>query len=64
MALTTITLAAGVIGVAMAIMAIGLLSKRRCLRGSCGGSEVLDAEGESLRCGACPRDTRAEIRPA
>ena len=40
---------------AMAIMAIGLLSKNRCLRGSCGGPDVLDAQGESLRCGACPR---------
>lgn len=48
-------LAAGFIALAMAIMAIGLLSRNRCLRGSCGGSEILDADGDSLRCGACPR---------
>ncbi len=41
--------------IAMAIMAIGLLSKNRCLRGSCGGPDVLDAQGDSLRCGACPK---------
>lgn len=54
--MTTVVLAAGFIAFAMAIMAIGLMSKNRCLRGSCGGPDVLDAEGESLRCGACPRE--------
>ena len=63
MPLAIIALAVGIIGIAMAVMSIGLLSKGRCLRGSCGGSEVLDAEGESLRCGACPREEQAEIRP-
>lgn len=53
--LTTFLLALGLIVVAVAIMSVGLLSKNRCLRGSCGGPEVLDAQGESLRCGACPR---------
>lgn len=41
--------------IAMAIMAVGLISKNRCLRGSCGGPEVRDAQGESLRCDACPK---------
>lgn len=50
-----VLLAAGFIALAMAIMSIGLLSRNRCLRGSCGGSEILDADGDSLRCGACPR---------
>ena len=53
--LTTFLLTLAVIGIAVGIMSIGLLSKNRCLRGSCGGSEVLDSQGESLRCGACPR---------
>lgn len=53
--MSVVLLAIGFFGIAMAIMAIGLLSKNRCLRGSCGGPDVLDAEGESLRCGACPR---------
>jgi hypothetical protein len=48
-------LTAIVIAGAMLIMAVGLLFKYPCLRGSCGGSDVLDHEGESLRCDACPR---------
>ena len=56
MAVTTVLLAVGFIAFVMAIMAIGLMSKNRCLRGSCGGQEVFDARGESLRCGACPRE--------
>jgi hypothetical protein len=60
--MTVVLLAAAFIGTAMAIMAIGLLSKNRCLRGSCGGPDVLDAQGESLRCGACPRrDEQAAV---
>ncbi len=47
-------LSAGLIAMIMAIMAVGLLSRNRCLRGSCGGSEIFDADGESLSCGACP----------
>ena len=57
--MTTVVLAAGLIAVAMAIMAIGLLSRNRCLRGSCGGPDVVDADGESLRCGSCPRKDRS-----
>ncbi len=58
--LTTFLLALGAVGIAMAIMAIGLISRNRCLRGSCGGPDVLDASGESLRCGACPRNEGAD----
>ena len=60
MTFTTVLLAAGFVGLTMAIMAVGLLSKRRCLRGSCGGPDVLDARGESLRCGACPQREGSE----
>ena len=42
----------------MLIMAVGLLFKYPCLRGSCGGPDVVDSEGRSLRCDTCPR--RAE----
>ena len=48
-------LTAGMIAGVMLIMAVGLLFKYPCLRGSCGGSDVLDADGRSLRCDACPR---------
>ena len=58
--MSVVLLAIAFVGIAMAIMAIGLLSKNRCLRGSCGGPDVLDAEGESLRCGACPRRDEQE----
>ena len=48
-------LAVAFFAIAMAIMAVGLISKNRCLRGSCGGPEVRDDQGESLRCDACPK---------
>lgn len=35
-------------------MAVGVIFRRPCLRGSCGGPEVLDAAGESLSCATCP----------
>ncbi len=55
MELTTALLAVGVVAAAMGIMAVGLLAKGRCLRGSCGGPDIVDANGDSLRCGACPK---------
>jgi hypothetical protein len=39
---------------AVAAMAIGVLFKRPCLRGSCGGPEVVGPGGAKLSCGACP----------
>lgn len=54
MELTTALLAVGVVAAAMGVMAVGL-AKGRCLRGSCGGPDVVDANGDSLRCGACPK---------
>ena len=47
-----LTLAA--FGIAMAIMAVGVMFKRPCLRGSCGGPEVLASNGEPLSCATCP----------
>lgn len=44
-------------------MAVGVIFRRPCLRGSCGGPEVLDADGESLSCATCPnreKNRRAE----
>ncbi|MBE40926.1 MAG: hypothetical protein CL480_06285 [Acidobacteria bacterium] len=43
-----------VIGAAMLVMAVGVLLSNRCLRGSCGGPELLSADGESLLCETCP----------
>ena len=38
----------------MAIMAIGQRFTNRCLRGSCGGPDVLDAQGDVVSCDTCP----------
>ena len=40
-----------VLGVAMALMAVGVIFSDRRLRGSCGGAAVLDADGEPISCG-------------
>jgi hypothetical protein len=47
-------IAAVLIALAVAAMAIGAIFRRPCLRGSCGGPEVVGAGGEKLSCGACP----------
>jgi hypothetical protein len=47
-------IAAVLIALAAAAMAIGVIFRRPCLRGSCGGPEVVGAGGEKLSCGACP----------
>lgn len=53
--MTLFLLSAGLIAGVMLIMAVGLLFKYPCLRGSCGGPDVVDDAGRSLRCDACPR---------
>jgi len=58
-----ILLAMGVFGTAMAGMGIGVLFSNRSLRGSCGGAEIVTADGESLSCGACPRND-ADVCPS
>ena len=52
--MTLMLLTLGFFGFAMLIMAVGVIFKRPCLRGSCGGSEALTAAGESLSCSTCP----------
>ena len=42
------------LGLAMLAMAIGVIFKRPCLRGSCGGSAVRAADGTKLSCDDCP----------
>ena len=42
------------IGLAMLVMAVGVLFSNRCLRGSCGGEAVLGPDGDSLSCETCP----------
>ena len=48
------------IGLAMAAMAVGVVFSNRCLRGSCGGPELLGPDGTPLSCETCPmRHTEA-----
>ena len=43
-----------VIGAAVAAMALGVMFRRPCLRGSCGGPAVIGRDGEKLSCSDCP----------
>lgn len=43
-----------IMGGVMAIMAVGVLFGNRCLRGSCGGPDVVGPDGEALSCATCP----------
>ena len=52
--MTTILLTVSIFAFVMLAMAIGVILRRPCLRGSCGGPEVLDASGEPLTCATCP----------
>ncbi len=40
--------------IVMLIMAVGVLFKRPCLRGSCGGPDVMGPDGEPVTCATCP----------
>lgn len=51
---TVFVLAAVLIGVAVLAMAIGVMFRRPCLRGSCGGPAVIGPDGEKLSCSSCP----------
>jgi hypothetical protein len=50
--------AIALIGLAVLGMAVGVMSTGRCLRGSCGGTEVRLADGRSLSCATCPNRKR------
>ncbi len=60
MALVLLTLT--VFAIAMAIMAIGVIFRRPCLRGSCGGPDMLGPGGESLTCATCPNRKQRRSR--
>lgn len=62
--LTTVLLGLAAFGIAMLIMAVGVIFKRPCLRGSCGGPEVLTSSGESLSCSTCPNRKKNRQREA
>ena len=51
---TVFGLAAILIGLAVVAMAVGVIFRRPCLRGSCGGPAVIGPGGEKLSCSDCP----------
>ncbi len=51
-------IAAVLLGLGIAGMAIGVMFRRPCLRGSCGGPEVLGPGGEKISCDTCPNRRR------
>ena len=46
------------LGIGVAAMAIGVMFRRPCLRGSCGGPALHTAEGEKISCADCPNRKR------
>lgn len=55
MTLAVLAVTLALFALAIAGLAVGAMAGRRCLRGSCGGPEVLGPDGEPLSCEACPR---------
>jgi len=55
-------LALVIIGITLAAMAVGVMFKRPCLRGSCGGAPVLGPDGNKLSCATCPNRKRLTAR--
>ncbi len=41
-------------GIIVAAMAIGVIFRGKCIRGSCGGEAVIGPDGELLNCDSCP----------
>ncbi|MEM7351260.1 MAG: Na(+)-translocating NADH-quinone reductase subunit E [Acidobacteriota bacterium] len=62
--MTTVLLTVSIFALVMLAMAIGVILRRPCLRGSCGGPEVLDASGESLTCATCPNRKKRQAAAA
>ena len=57
-----LVLATAIFAAAMLGMGLGVVLSNRSLRGSCGGPDVVTADGDALSCGACPRN-EAEVCP-
>lgn len=62
--LTVVFLTISIFAIVMSVMAVGVIFSNRCLRGSCGGPEVLGPNGESLSCETCPIRKEREARAA
>jgi hypothetical protein len=49
------------IAIAMLAMAVGVIFSNRCLRGSCGGPEVLGPDGKPLTCPTCSNKQKHSV---
>ncbi len=54
-------LSLAVFAVVMLAMAVSVIVKYPCLRGSCGGSEVVGPDGSALFYSTCPNGPRAAL---
>jgi hypothetical protein len=61
--MTLILITIGFIALIMLAMSVGVVFKNRCLRGSCGGPEILDPNGDPLSCATCPNRNKPEEGP-
>lgn len=52
--LAVFALVALLLGLGVAAMSVGVIFKRPCLRGSCGGPALHTADGEKISCATCP----------
>lgn len=52
------------VGLGVAAMAVGVMFKRPCLRGSCGGPALHTASGEKISCATCPNRHHHDARKA
>ena len=41
------------IGLAMLVMAVGVIFSNKCLRGSCGGPNAIGPDGQPMSCPTC-----------
>ena len=56
----TFILALLLIAIGVVAMAVGVIFRRPCLRGSCGGPGVTSPAGERLSCATCPNRKTAD----
>lgn len=52
------------IAIIMLAMAVGVVMKRPCLRGSCGGPAILNPDDEPVSCETCPNRRSEHNEPA
>ena len=62
--LIVITAALVLVGASVLAMAVGVIFRRPCLRGSCGGPALQDAQGNRLGCETCPNRGKHGVRDA